>query len=126
MDELSAQVVTTVDGEEFFDEEITLAVLLRDGRIFANSVPVGDGYQVCLFVFCSDIFAWGLADAESFGMADIEPLYRAHATDPVWGVAKWCCHKRQMQPQTPIIHRMKEADSWDQAMEALPENPCNK
>lgn len=117
-----------VDGVTYINEEKALAELLDKGVLFANSRDFLDldgtkgGHTVVLFVNCNDIFAWGCADAEDLPHDEIANLYKAVQADPAWGAAKWCCVRRQQKPQKPAEDMMQAAGSWDEVMEALPEN----
>jgi len=71
---------------------------------------------------CSDIFAWGCADAECVTDEELPDLYAAWKADNKWGAAKWCCLKRNQKPQAPVERDMRADGAWDEAMEALPEN----
>lgn len=136
---------TNKDGsvEEHVDEERALARLLLDGILFCNeretveyewgakdgklfideSKPTSKGESTTvLYVLCNDIFYWGTADAERLTNAEIGPLFKMY-TDPAnkgWGHIKWCCFKRKLRPQVPVVEDMKKDGVWDAAMEALP------
>jgi hypothetical protein len=73
-------------------------------------------------VMCNDIFAWGCADAEYIDDEEFDNLYAMWYNDMEWGGARWCCIKRNEKPQLPVVKLMKEAGSWDDVLEALPEN----
>ena len=119
------------EGEEFIDESLALADLLRDEVVFCNTrrfdpawddKPSGktEGPTVVLFVIANDVFYWACSDAESFRCADIGPLWKAHMADKKWGVIKWLCSKRGMRPQVPIVADMRAAGAWTDELEALP------
>lgn len=116
------------DGRVEVDEELALAALLRDSRVFANSADYTfngkpTGHTVILFVGCNDLFAWGCADAEDLPYSEIPALYRAWREDPEYGVERWCCFRRNLQPQGPVKRDWVESGKWDAALEALPPNP---
>lgn len=118
-------------GNLYFDEEEALAVLLKEGVLGANSRDYlfdGEkcGHTVVLFVICSDLFAWGTADAENIAFDEIEDLYRAWFKNEKWGPAKWCCKKRNEKPQKPVADNMKRDGVWDEFMDNLPENHYDK
>ena len=73
-----------------------------------------------LYVNCSDLFAWGCADAELLSWDEL-PEYLEFQKRGESDL--WCAIKRQMQPQPPVIKRLKEAGKWDERWEALPANP---
>ncbi len=126
------------DGEEaIFIEENALAEMLYAGVLFCNTFDYGDkeinrrnterennwmGKTIVLFVNCSDVFAWGCADSEDVTTAELEDLYRHWKTDPIWGIAKWCCFKRNQKPQKPVEEAMKRVGSWDDKLENLGKN----
>lgn len=130
------------DGRVFCWDEKALSILLVEGIIFANSrdyiewdkwVPDEenpgkfkhlDTYKVqdetiVLFVNCNDLFWWGSADAESFTIGEVEELYKMWRADKKWGVSKWCCKKRGMQPQLPIKEDMIKEGVWEDWMNNL-------
>ena len=131
------------DGTEYCNEELALSILLREGKLFCNSRKIIEikfvkddspqGYHteddlegdkketVILFVGCNDLFYWGTADAEDFTTADIPELYRMWEKDNLWGTDKWCCKKRNLQPQVPVKEDMKKNGSWEDWMDKLPE-----
>ena len=39
--------------------------------------------------------------------------------DKMYGVDKWCCKRRSMQPQEPIRDDMKKANAWEDWMDKL-------
>lgn len=111
------------DGKkDIFDEPTALAWLLLDETCFCNTGKFHDESTVVCFVNCSDLFAWACADGENVTCDELEPLCRAIIKDGSWGSDKWCCKKRNQQPQPPIIKAMKEAGVWCDEMEALPAN----
>lgn len=132
--------------EHWFDDEKALAVLLSDEVIFSNGrefvdypyKPKADaqktGWQVepdrskpqinpetvVLFVNCNDVFYWGTADAESLPHSEIEHLYKLWKENPKYGADKWCCLRRKLRPQVPLVKMMKDDNYWDADLEALP------
>lgn len=124
--DFGCDIVYYFNGEEFCDEERALSILLLDDKVFCNTGTFNDEKTVCLFVNCSDVFAWGCADAEAFTTSDIPAIWKLYHENQNYGTAKWCCLKRNMQPQAPVKQRMIEHGVWDDAMEALPENRYDK
>ncbi len=120
--------ITKPDGTLFhyFDAEQALALLLLNEVVFLGSLwyaehsPEHIQEATSVSVLCSDLFAWGCADAEGLPFKELEPFYKMWKADPRWGVSKWCILRRQMRPQPPIIKRMQDAGVWDEAMQALP------
>jgi hypothetical protein len=116
--------LTTIDND-FFVEEYAIVELMEEDILFCNSrrfldldgKPEED--TIVLFVNCNDLFMWGCADAECIDLDGLKELYDMRLIDPEWAVEKWCCYKRNMQPQQPVIDGMKEAGVWDSKMEAL-------
>lgn len=123
-------------GEGHFWEERALVSLLLDEVLFANSrkfldmdTSVGPPYSldgkpreetIVLFVICNDLFYWGCADCECIKMSELPELYRLHSANRAWGSQKWCCLKRKLRPQVPIVTSMKSDGYWDDELEALP------
>jgi len=119
------------EEKEYFDDELALSVLLKDGILFCNSREYyyngkKDGETIVLFVICNDVFAWGCADAEDLLTSEIENLYNLHMKDKKCGAIKWCCIKRNEKPQYPMVKWMEENGSWDEVLENLPENYYDK
>lgn len=137
---------TNRDGveEEHVDEERALGRLLLDGVLFCNEREYvdydfktqegGSGIEwdktkphtneatTILFVNCNDLFYWGTADAEVLPNSEIGNLLRMHL-DPAnkgWGSSMWCCFRRKLRPQVPVIEDMKKDGVWNDALEALP------
>ena len=108
------------EDEEQFNAELALALLLINEVIFMNDHWWEKGWpeearaKTSLNVNCSDVFAWGCADAEEIDFRDLESLYRLWIRDPVWGSTVWCIKKRKELPQTPVVKSMREA-GWDLA-----------
>jgi hypothetical protein len=130
--ELNAEIFYIVDGKEYCDEEKALAILLAEEVCFVNERdyvhPISwtegkiqiAGSTTIVFVICNDLFYWGTADAEDLPHDEIGKLFKMWYADKRWGPDKWCCFRRNLRPQVPIVKMMKEAGVWDDAMEALP------
>lgn len=117
--------------DEYFDEELALSELLKDGVLFCNNRDYGlnskiYGQTIVLFVLLNDVFSWGCADAEDLLTTEIEGLYNFYLKDKKCGVIKWACIKRNQKPQGPMVKYMKENGSWDETLEKLPENLYDK
>lgn len=124
---MSESVLFEVDGKEYCNEEAALSILLRDEVLFCNERDVvfrgePSGCTTVLYVNCNDVFAWACADAEDLPNDEIGNLYKMHIADPKWGSIKWCCHRRNEQPQKPVADDMKLDGSWDESMDDLKEN----
>ena len=76
-------------------------------------------------VICNDMFYFASADAEPVeSPAELMELMSYCRESPDWGVVKWLCHRRQMQPcYRCYIHPMQEDGVWDESMAALPLGP---
>lgn len=131
----------TIKGKEYCREEQCLAQLLMDEVLFCNErevvehefkvvdgkmyhdetkpIRVGESTTV-LFVLCNDLFYWATADGEPLPNSEIGNLYKLHMANKRYGSIKWCCLRRNLRPQVPIVARMKEAGYWDAELEALP------
>ena len=143
-DELAEQIKktgTVIDEREIFydvdlhggktehccDEDNALAVLLADGVCFSGG---GNPFfktedkdceaRTCVRVLCNDLFYWACADCEELPVAEIGNLYRMHKENPKYGSDKWCCLRRNLRPQVPIVENMKKDGFWDAELEALP------
>lgn len=131
----------TFDGEEHCREEQCLAQLLIDDVLFCNErATVEHAYKIVdgklynddtkptsagtsttiLYVNCNDLFYWACADAEPLPNKEIGRLYKMHMADKKYGSSKWCCFRRNLRPQVPIVEMMKKDGAWDEAMELLP------
>ena len=116
----------TINGKESCDEDKILSILLKDGVLFSNEGEITgyDGgiktHTVVLYVLCNDLFYWACADAEPIRYHEIGQLYKAWEANKNWGTDKWCCMKRNLQPQEPIVEAMKKDGFWDEELEALP------
>lgn len=121
------------DGEEYFNQELALSILLEEEILFANSFPFSykkdgksEGETIVLFVNCNDIFAWACAEGETLSYNEVKDLYKMWEKDKKWGSSKWCCIKRNEKPQGPVANAMKKDGSWDETMEKLPDNYYDK
>jgi hypothetical protein len=103
-------------------EEIVVPLAARTSGEESKSVPG-------LYVMCNDVFFWGCADAEplpllGFGDAQEEAfwdLYKKVRLKGFWGSVEWCCMRRGMRPQAPVMRDMKAAGYWNKHLESLPE-----
>ena len=141
MNEEQEPIFYTIDGKEYCDEERALAQLLLDGVLFCNEretveydYKVVDGKlfvddnkpttkgepTTVLYVLCNDLFWWATADAERLPNSEIGRLYKMHMANKQYGADKWCCLRRKLRPQVPIVERMKKDGFWDAELEALP------
>ena len=68
---------------------------------------------MALCVNCSDVFAWGCADAEGAAHSEVSDLYDHWLKDPDWGAAIWCMKKRNQMPQRPVERAIRSAWVWD-------------
>ena len=121
-------VLFDVNGREECDEEAALSWLLARGVLFSNSRDCifdgkPEGHTVVLSVLCSDVFGWGCADGEDLPHSEIVNLFKMVRDDPEWGAVRWCCLRRNMQPQYAIKRDWVNSGKWDDVLEALPENP---
>lgn len=130
----------------YLNQEKALAYLLANDHMFVNNrqyvtnpeAPKGEydvsNETIVVFVLCSDVFAWGCADAETVtgdDVLDVEKneLYRllTYVLDnEKWGSVKYACWKRNMQPQGPLVDKLKADGVWDDWWEALAANPDNQ
>jgi len=121
-------VLYEFNGEEKCIEEKAIAYLLNADVLFVCAqewiAPYDDiENTIAIAVNCNDVFAWACADDECLPLDQIIPLYKAHIKDPRWGSDIWCCFRRNLQPQCPVIDGMKKDGVWTDDLEALPVNP---
>ncbi len=126
---MDENVFFTINGEEECEYELALSILLKEDIVFCNERRYAEyktdkiiGTTVVIYVGCSDVFAWGCADAEDLPLKELPNLYKMWEKDPKWGSAKWCCFRRKEKPQGPVVEAMKKHGSWDDDLEKLPEN----
>lgn len=104
--------------------ETMLSYLLWKDIIFistrSHSSLEGGGVVLC--VLLNDVFLWACSDAEQIAISELPEVYLAYKNDPIYGVVKWGCKRRDMKPQNPLQALMKSGGSWDAEMEALPNN----
>jgi len=97
-------------------KEDYLKILLCEDVVFINN-----GYwikdwpkdHITIHANCSDIFAWGCADAEDVLYSELKDLYQMWKKDPSWGPAVWCIKKRKQKPQEPVEDLIREAGIWN-------------
>lgn len=111
-----------------FDSGLALAHLLMNEVIILNDhwwrEDLNEEQQklTSLNVDCSDVFAWGCADAQELSYSEIPDLYRMWSRDPKWGAAVWCMVKRNRKPQGPVEAAIGEEGIWDLDSLKLGEN----
>lgn len=116
-------------GELEYDEESILAILLLSGHVFLNNFWWRDEYpeearaNISVNANCSDVFAWGCADAEPVQYSELVDLFEHYLKDPHDGVSVWCCKKRNMMPQLPVYEVFKKSKIWDIDSMGLDPNP---
>lgn len=105
--------------EEYFNKELALAALLMEEHIFLNTCWMNKDWpeeakkQIKVCVNCSDIFAWGTADAEPLLLSELRDIYEHYVKDNKWGTAIWCIKKRRELPQAPVLKKIEEEGIWD-------------
>jgi hypothetical protein len=112
-------VIWVDEGIEQCDEQAALAVLLRDEIVFVTQGKKG---PPCLYLVENDVFAWGYSGYCDFNTSDIHEIYKAHKDNKDWGVIKWICARKNLQPQKPMIKAIKKAGYWDSTFERLKKN----
>ena len=119
-----------IDGD-YFDPETAISQLVYEGVLFANYRNYShdnknftkDGCTIILFMNCSDVFAWGCADAEDVSSEEeLKQLYDLCVKYPNMGSSIWACLKRGEKPQSPVAKRMKELNEWDISLDNLLDN----
>lgn len=124
----------TYSGGKYLHTERVIGKLLEEDILFSNSFRTlghssgpfkSDDVSpetICLFVNCNDTFAWATGDAENITEKDLPLLLKLYLHSPKWGVTKWVCLHRNLQPMSMIIRDMKADGYWDTELEALPKN----
>ena len=116
------------DGDPpMFCEDAALAwLIMQDGLIFILNAKDDEGKGVIgVYVNCNDVFAWGCADLEPLPPSELERFLKLCLTHPA-GSTKWCCLRRNEQPQPPVKRNMIERGAWDDELEALPKNTMDR
>ncbi len=123
------------EGEEIecCDNEMVLAMLLLQKVCFLSYRPYSlepnkkmgdkihvDGKTMVVHVDCDDLFEWGCTDVEDLPREEIGNLYKMWKSNGRNGVNKWCCLRRKLRPQVPIVEQMKKDGFWDAELETLP------
>jgi hypothetical protein len=115
------------DGEPMFYEDAALAwLIMQDGPVYLLGAKDHEGKEtIGVYVNCSDVFAWGCADCEPLPMSDLENFLKLYLSHPS-GATKWCCLRRNEQPQPPVKRGMIERGDWDDELEILPKNTMDR
>lgn len=101
-----------------FSEEQALAEMFAEEIVFLGGVDA----HIC--VNANDIWMWACADAVRIeNHEDVMRVWQWWKLYKPWGVVRWCCVKRQMQPQKPMKDDIIKDGLWDDVFEALPLNP---
>lgn len=99
------------------ENKATIINLLDDEILYFNRIK---NNEVNLHVNCNDLFYWGCADYEDITLDEIPSLIEEIAKDNRYGNSKWCCFKRGLRPQVPIVELMKKENLWTDELESLP------
>jgi hypothetical protein len=119
IDEDNLLIEYEIEGVKYFETETAIATLLIESIIFLNSFHWEEEWnkeakdKVSLNVNCSDVFAWGCADAETLDYKDIEDLFNHFKKDNLWGSSVWCIKKRKLMPQKPVYDKIMEIGIWN-------------
>lgn len=126
-DDDNPEIECEFQGEKckFFFVEKAIEILLREEVCFIGGQdfvdPQNSSEKTCgVVVYCNDLFYWASADAECLPNSEIENLYHMWKENPRWGSSIWCCFRRHLRPQVPIVNSMKVDGVWDEKLEALP------
>jgi hypothetical protein len=117
----------TAESQDDADDALSPEVSLRVAHLLINEVVSLYGFwhdgeddkvgrrlnAVQLSVNCSDVFAWGCADAEPLPFTAIPTAYAMWQHDEVWGLAAWCVMRRKQMPQPPVEKLIRAAGVWD-------------
>lgn len=109
------------DFFEKLDEEqqLFLSKLIDDNALFVH-VKMG---IVSLCINCNDLFFWGCADVEEIKLEELDTLKEYMKEYPVFGISVWCCIKRNLRPQLPVVENIKKCGEWSDELESLPSPP---
>jgi hypothetical protein len=117
-----------MQGDKEFEKELALSVLLLERVVFINNFWWKEEWEkeqqqkFSINVNCSDVFAWGSADAENLDFEELEDLFNHYKKDPEWGAAIWCIKKRGLMPQTAVKEMIEVEGIWDLKRMNLKEN----
>jgi hypothetical protein len=117
------------NGKEEIEYGKALAVLLLEDKVILNNhwwIEEWDEEFKKLFSInlnCSDVFAWGCADTESFVFSELEDVFNHYEKDNNWGTEVWCIKKRNMLPQQPVFDKIQKDGIWDLTQMNLEKNP---
>lgn len=98
------EIVYEINGKEYVDEGAALGAMLASNQLFYNQK---------IYVNCSDVFAWGCADAEDFNDEQLLPLFKLFKKDQSWGTAMWCMIQRKERPQKPVEDAIRKSGICD-------------
>ncbi len=110
-----------VRGKKEPNIDAMISKLIDTGTIFIRS----NDNVIQIFVYCSDVFAWGYSDCQKIKYEEIPDLFSRHEKNPNL-IYEWVCIARNEKPQEPMIKWLKETDAWTPTMEALPDNLYDK
>jgi hypothetical protein len=107
-------------GEDWFISS-AIDTFLNEERFISDLVLSCDMVAGSLSVVCSDVFAWGCADAEPIDGDEesLTELARYMMENAKWGSTQWACKKRNQQPQAPVAEAMKREGAWPKFMDCL-------
>lgn len=103
------------DDFRLFPEQALALLLLNEDIVLLSN----EG-RIVPMVNCSDVFAWGCADAEDIPLLGFDDemekpfwdLYEMVRGDPKWGSTQWCILKRKQRPQKPVERDMRDQGVW--------------
>lgn len=108
------------DGDSYEPEiDGMLKILLLNDVLIVNSFWFKKDWDeeqrrmTSLSVNCSDVFAWGSADAEEMSYSEIVEVFDHWLKDNKWGPAVWCIKKRLTKPQEPVYNEIMKGGMWD-------------
>ena len=99
----------------FYEDRALCYLFGRDDILGVNSYwwRKENKEDICIFVICNDVFAWGCADAEDLPYEEIENLYNMVKKDVNYGSTIWCIIQRKELPQKPVFERIQKEGIWD-------------
>jgi len=121
----------TIEGLDETDDKIK--ILFLDDQVFFNSrwheeKELPHKYKkyskyAVMFVNCSDVFAWGFADAQDIYYDEIDDLYQQYSLNAEYGSSVWSIKKRGMMPQKPMYDQIMSLNIWNLDDMGLKDNP---
>lgn len=98
-------LIFTYNNTEMVDSGPALGALFATEKLFFSDEGI--------FVNCSDVFAWGSADAEPLPISELLNLTKLFQKDQDFGAEMWCMIQRHERPQKKIEDIIRNTGKWD-------------